>query len=146
MHLLIKEFEKVVESINASNKRLHTLIELAKSGRISQSTFEYLKKSYESEARSIEERRKSLLEGLEKYFNEIDQQIKSIEKRIVSIEERYAVGEIDEESYGKQVEALQVVFQEIVRESESVKKSIDTLKGLRIEAPEGGVEASEEKH
>ena len=135
MHLLIKEFEKVVESINASNKRLHTLMELAKSGRISQSTFEYLKRGYESEARSIEERRKSLLEGLENYFNEMDQQIKSIEKRIVSIEERYAVGEIDEESYRKQIEALQVILQEIVGEFESVKKSISILKELKIEAP-----------
>jgi len=137
MHLLIKEFEKVVESINASNKRLHTLMELAKSGRISQSTFEYLKRGYESEARSIEERRKSLLEGLENYFNEMDQQIKSIEKRIVSIEERYAVGEIDEESYRKQIEALQVILQEIVGEFESVKKSINILKELKIEAPAG---------
>jgi chromosome segregation ATPase len=137
MHLLIKEFEKVVESINASNKRLHTLMELAKSGRISQSTFEYLKRGYESEARSIEERRKSLLEGLENYFNEMDQQIKSVEKRIVSIEERYAVGEIDEESYRKQIEALQVILQGIVEEFESVKKSINILKELKIEAPAG---------
>ena len=137
MHLLIKEFEKVVESIKASNKRLHTLMELVKSGRISQSTFEYLKRGYESEARSIEERRKSLLEGLENYFNEMDQQIKSVEKRIVSIEERYAVGEIDEESYRKQIEALQVILQEIVGEFESVKKSINILKELKIEAPEG---------
>ena len=137
MHLLIKEFEKVVESIKASNKRLHTLMELVKSGRISQSTFEYLKRGYESEARSIEERRKSLLEGLENYFNEMDQQIKSVEKRIVSIEERYAVGEIDEESYRKQIEALQVILQEIVGEFESVKKSINILKELKIEAPAG---------
>ncbi|MEM2405669.1 MAG: CdvA-like protein, partial [Candidatus Methanomethylicia archaeon] len=122
MHLWIKEFEKVVESIKTSNRRLQTLIELMKSKRISQLTFEYLKRSYESEAKSIEERRRSLLDRLRNYLNEIDQQIKSIEKRIVSIEERYTVGEIDEESYKKQIEALQTILQGVTEEFESVKK------------------------
>lgn len=132
-HLWVKDFEKLVESIKMSNKRIQVLAELIKSKRISQVTFEYLRKSYESEARSLEERRRSLLERLKTYFDEIDQQIKSLEERIVSVETRYAIGEIDEESYKKQIEALQIALQGMIEELESVKGSIAILEVSRVE-------------
>ncbi len=132
-HLWVKDFEKLVESIKMSNKRMQVIAELAKSKRISQVTFEYLRKSYESEARSLEERRKSLLEKLKMYFDEIDQQIKSLEGRVVSVEMRYAIGEINEESYKRQVEALEVALQGMIEELESVKGSIAVLEASRVE-------------
>jgi len=132
-HLWIKDFEIIVESIKISNKRIQILRELVKFKRISQTTFEYLRRNYESEARNLEDGRKRLLEMLKTYFDEINQQIKSLEERIVSIETRYAIEEIDEESYKKQIEALQIVLQELIKELESVKESIAVLEGTKVE-------------
>ena len=138
------DFEDIVKQLNISSKRLSALNELVKQGKVSQATYEFLRKDFEQALKSAEARRSDMLTRLTSKLGELKDQEQLLEKCLTSTEVRFVAGELSEERYKNVATALKLGLEETLSELESVQEAMMILSksGTRTEAMEARAENS----
>ena len=138
------DFEDIVKQLNISSKRLTALNELVKQGKVSQVTYEFLRKDFEQAVKSAEARKNDMITRLTSKLGELKDQAQLLEKCLTSTEVRFVAGELSEERYKNVANALKLGLEETLSELESVQEAMMILSksGARQEALETRIEES----
>jgi hypothetical protein len=138
------DFEDIVKQLNISSKRLSALNELVKQGKVSQATYEFLRKDFEQALKSAEARRNDMLARLTSKLGELKDQEQLLEKCLTSTEVRFVAGELSEERYKNVATALKLGLEETLSELESVQEAMMILSksGAKTEAIEAQAEGA----
>jgi len=136
------DFEDIVKQLNISSKRLSALNELVKQGKVSQVTYEFLRKDFEQAVKSAEARKNDMVSRLTSKLGELKDQAQLLEKCLTSTEVRFVAGELSEERYKNVANALKLGLEETLSELESVQEAMMILSksGARAEGIETRIE------
>ena len=118
-----RSYETVSNELELVKRKKQALDGLFNTGRISQSTYDYLNKDITESLRAIEERQKDLMEKMTTRATELEKQVISLEIFLADLEIHYAAGEIDEEPHRHQADAISLGL-------EATKQELGTLKDL----------------
>lgn len=118
-----RSYETVSNELELVRRKKQALDSLFNTGRISQSTYDYLNKDISEALKSIEQSFKALMEKMTTRASELEKQTKSLEIFLADLEIHYAAGEIDEEPHGHQADAISLGL-------EATKQELGTLKEL----------------
>ena len=136
------DFEDIVKQLNISSKRLSALNELVKQGKVSQVTYDFLRKDFEQAVKSAEARKNDMITRLTSKLGELKDQAQLLEKCLTSTEVRFVAGELSEERYKNVANALKLGLEETLSELESVQEAMMILSksGTRTEGIETRIE------
>ena len=95
-------------------------------GKISQSTFDYLNKDLAEAITEIESEQKKLADRITSRANDLERQLKSLEIFLANLEIHYAAGEIVEEAYKHQGNAIALGL-------EATKQELNNIKGALLQ-------------
>jgi len=118
-----RSYETVSNELELVRRKKQALDGLFNTGRISQSTYDYLNKDITEALRAIEQNFKALMEKMTNRATELEKQLKSLEIFLAGLEIHYAAGEIDEEPHRHQADAISLGL-------EATKQELGTLKDL----------------
>ncbi len=113
-----------IRELELIKKRQQTLEKLSASERISQSTYEYLKKKLTEETINLEAELKSLLDNMTVVAQELESQMGGLELALANLEMHYATGEIDEQTYENQNKAILLSIDAVKQEVKNIKNSL----------------------
>jgi len=113
-----------IRELELIKKRQQTLEKLSTSERISQSTYEYLKKKLTEETIKLEAELKSLLDNMTVVAQELESQMGGLELALANLEMHYATGEIDEQTYENQNKAILLSIDAVKQEVKNIKNSL----------------------
>jgi len=120
-------FEKINNEFDMAKKKQNALEELLNNGRISQLTYENLNEALTREIEQIEARRKELAEKMTSKLNELEKQVNTLETFLANVEMSYAAGEITEELYNQEVNALNLGLEATKNELNFIREVIQQL-------------------
>jgi len=139
-------FELVCRELELTRKKKEALNNLLAISRISQSTYEYLEKELTEAVLDLEAHQKSLADKMTVRADSLERQIKSLELFLANLEVHHAAGEIDEETYDRQNQAITLGLEATRKELGDIKSSLTevvspTAKISEV-APETSVEVT----
>ncbi len=102
-------------------------MKLLDESRISQSTYDIFNGEIEEAISEIEKQRKALLEKMNIKNMELQDQVKTLEMMLANFEIQHVTGEIDEETYDRQIELLSIGLENAKNEMQAVKDAINQL-------------------
>lgn len=108
-------------------KKRHALDELLATGRISQSTFETLERELTDAFSGLESYHKSLIEKIEARTGDLERQINTLELFLANLEIHHAAGEIDDESYNRQSQAIMLGLGATKEELNEIRSLLSTV-------------------
>ncbi len=120
-------FETAVKELGMVKKKKQALDSLLNSGKISPSTYEHLNKEITNAIAAIEADQKALTEKMTARANELEKQIKSLEMFLADLEIHKAAGEIDEQAYGHQSNAISLGLEATKQELNDIKEALVKL-------------------
>jgi SMC interacting uncharacterized protein involved in chromosome segregation len=120
-------FETAVKELGMVKKKKQALDGLLNSGKISPSTYEQLNKEITNAITAIEADQKALTEKMTARANELEKQIKSLEIFLADLEIHKAAGEIDEQAYGHQGNAISLGLEATKQELNDIKEALVKL-------------------
>jgi hypothetical protein len=120
-------FETAVKELGMVKKKKQALDGLLNSGKISPSTYEHLNKEIVNAIAAIEADQKALAERMTARANELEKQIKSLEMFLADLEIHRAAGEIDEQTYGHQSNAISLGLEATKQELNDIKEALVKL-------------------
>jgi len=120
-------FETALKELGMVKKKKQALDSLLNTGKISPSTHEYLSKEITDAIASIEADQKALTEKMTARANELEKQIKSLEMFLADLEIHNAAGEIDEQTYGHQGNAISLGLEATKQELNDIKEALVKL-------------------
>lgn len=120
-------FRNLSEEYDVANRKKQALAKLLDEGRISQSTYDIFNGEIEEAIIEIEKQEKALLEKMNIKNMELEDQIKTLEMMLANFEIQHVTGEVDEETYNRQIDLLSMGLQNAKHEVETVKDAINQL-------------------
>lgn len=146
-----QSFRRLSEEYETAGKKKHALDNLLSEGRISQSTYGLFDKEISEAIVEIEKQQQGLQEKMDTRMGELADQVKTLEILLANFELQHVTGEVDEETYQREIDVLSIGLETARRELDAIKEASDQLlKGnLTLperESPRTAVEVAEEKH
>jgi len=139
-------FELVCRELELTRKKKEALNNLLAISRISQSTYEYLEKELTEAVLDLEAHQKSLADKMTVRADSLERQIKSLELFLANLEVHHAAGEIDEETYDRQNQAITLGLEATRKELGDIKSSLTEVVSASPKisevAPETSVEVT----
>ena len=131
-------FKRLNEEYEIANKKKQALDNLFVTGKISQATRDSFTGDISSAIVEIEKQRKDLAEKMQAKTLELEGQLKTLETLLANYEIQHVVGEIDEESYGREISLLSNTLETTRNELGIIKQAIDQIFPCAqpIQAPE----------
>jgi hypothetical protein len=120
-------FGTLNEERETAEKKKQALDNLLSTCRISQSTYDLFSMEIAEAIAEIERREKSLLQKMNAKMVELEEQIKTLEILLANFEIQHVTGEIDEETYQREINVLSMGLETSRLELDSVKKATDQL-------------------
>jgi len=108
-------------------KKKQALDSLFNTGKISASTYEHLNKEMTNAITAIEADQKALTEKMTLRANELERQVKSLEVFLANLEIHHAAGELDEEAYKHQSDAITLGLETTKQELNAIKEALVKL-------------------
>jgi len=144
-------FRNLSEEHDVANRKKQALEKLLNEGRISQSTYDIFNGEIEDSIIEIEKQQRALLEKMNIKNMELEDQIKTLEIMLANFEIQHVTGEIDEDTYSRQIDLLSMGLENARREVKTVKDGINQLSGNAqttppieiIQTPSPNVEVTE---
>lgn len=127
MYLAKHSLEEVNKELELARIRKQTLDKLLNVGKISQPVYEYINKDLTDAITEIEARRKTLADKITYRANELENQIRLLETFLANLEICYATGEIDEEPYTSQGNAITLGINATKQELDGIKDALAKL-------------------
>ncbi|HLN89623.1 MAG TPA: CdvA-like protein, partial [Candidatus Binatia bacterium] len=120
-------FKHLNEEYEIAKKKKQALDNLFVTGKISQSTRDSFTGDINSAITEIESQRKDLAEKMQAKTQELENQLKTLEMLLANYEIQHVVGEIDEESYGREINLLATTLDTTRNELGVIKQAIDQV-------------------
>jgi hypothetical protein len=130
-------FRNLGEEYDVANRKKQALTKLLDEGRISQSTYDIFNGEIEETIAEIQRQEKALLDKMNVKNMELEDQIKTLEMMLANFEIQHVTGEVDEETYNRQIDLLSIGLENARHEVETVKDAISQLSNnARVEPQE----------
>jgi S-DNA-T family DNA segregation ATPase FtsK/SpoIIIE len=120
-------FKRLNEEYEIAKKKKQALDNLFETGRISQATRDSFENDITAVIMEIEKQQKDLLGKMQGKTQELEGQIKTLETLLANYEIEHAVGEIDEESYQREITLLSTGLETAKHELEVIKEATNQL-------------------
>lgn len=120
-------FEAAVKELEMVRRKKQALDSLFNTGKISASTYEHLNKEITNAITAIEADQKALTEKMTLRAGELENQIKSLEMFLANLEIHHATGELDEEAYKHQSDAITLGLETTKQELNAIKEALVKL-------------------
>ena len=127
-------FKRLNEEYEIATKKKHALDNLFETGRFSQSTRDSFNSEIVTAIAEIEKQQKDLLAKMQLKKQALESQIKTLETLLANYEIQHVVGEIDEESYQREITLLSTGLETAKHELEVIKEATNQLCSP-VEAP-----------
>jgi len=138
-------FEILIKERDLVNKKKQALDSLLSSGRISKSTYDYINEEISGTLKDIEDLTAKVQEKMKARLDDLEKQKELLERFIASLEIYHAAEEIDEISYEKQREALNLGLESTTSEISEISEALVKLSPKEQEsAPQESVAQYEE--
>jgi len=108
-------------------KKRQALNSLFSNGRISQSTFNLFAREMDEALAEIEKQRQSLLEKMAAKTKEVEEQIRILERLLANFEIQHVGGEIEEETYQKEIALISIGLENARQELNAIKETMEKL-------------------
>ena len=128
-------FKRLNEEYEISKKKRQALDNLLGAGKISRQTYDLFNEEISQTIAEIEKQQKALLEKMNLKANELEGQIKTLEMLLANFEIQHVAGEVDEETYQREIGVLSVGLETARNELNMIKEAINQISG-GIEVPE----------
>lgn len=128
-------FRRLNEEYEISKKKKQALDNLLGMGKISKQTYDLFNEEISQAMAEIEKQQRTLLEKMNLKANELEGQIKTLEMLLANFEIQHVTGEIDEETYQREIGVLSVGLETARNELNMIKEAINQISNS-IEAPE----------
>jgi len=133
-------FEALNEEYEMARKKKQALDDLRSTGRISQSTHDMFNMEIAEAMADIENRQKTLLQKVNVKIAELGDQVKTLEILLTDFEIQHITGDIDEETYQREINVLSMGLETSKLELDSVKEAADRLASGNMFARQDDVE------
>jgi len=120
-------FKRLNEEYEIAKKKKQALDNLFETGRISQTTRDSFENDITAVIMEIEKQQKDLLAKMQGKTQELEGQIKTLETLLANYEIQHVVGEIDEESYQREITLLSTGLETAKRELDVIKEATNQL-------------------
>ena len=110
-----------------ARKKKQALDNLLSTGRISQFTYDSFSKEMDEAVAEIERQRSALLEKTSSKMRELESQIKTLEMLFANFEIQHVAGEVEEETYQREIGLLSTGLEAARHELESVNEAVNQL-------------------
>ena len=120
-------FKRLNEEYEIAKKKKQALDNLFESGRISQTTRDSFENDITAVIMEIEKQQKDLLAKMQGKTQELESQIKTLETLLANYEIEHVVGEIDEESYQREITLLSTGLETAKHELDVIKEATNQL-------------------
>ena len=120
-------FKRLNEEYEIANKKKQALDNLFETGKISQATRDSFTGDISAAIAEIEKQRKDLAEKMQAKTQELEGQLKTLEMLLANYEIQHVVGEIDEESYAREINLLSNTLQTTRNELDVIKQATNQL-------------------
>ena len=120
-------FEILVRERDLVNKKKQALDSLLSSGRISKSTYDYINEEISGTLKDIEDLTSKVQEKMKARLSDLEKQKELLERFIASLEIFHAAEEIDEISYERQREALNLGLESTTSEISELNEALAKL-------------------
>jgi len=120
-------FEGLNEEYTVTKKKKLALDNLVSTGRISQSTHDLFNMEIAEAVADIERRQKALMQKMNAKMVELEEQIKTLEILLANFEIQHVTGEIEEETYQREINVLSMGLEASRLELDSIKEAVEQL-------------------
>lgn len=120
-------FDLVTRELGLAKKKKQALDNLFSANKISQSTYDYLETELKGAIADLEGHLKSLKDKMAMRTQELEKQVNTLELFLASLEIHHVAGDVDDETYGKQSNAILLGL-------EATKQELDSIRGASQEA------------
>lgn len=148
MSLWKYSFDLVTRELDLAKKKKQALDNLFSADKISQSTYDYLETELSTAITDLEDHLKSLKDRMAMRTQELEKQVNTLELFLASLEIHHAAGDVDDETYGKQSNAILLGLEATKQEIASIRSASEKALREPAEAPASPaepVEVAEEK-
>ena len=118
-------FELTAKELDLIRKKKQVLNDLLSSGKISQATYEHLSAEIEETLDSMERYHESIVSKMRSRAQELEKQIGVLEIFLANTELLHVTGEIDEETYQKQIGAINVGLEAAKQELNEIRSVLE---------------------
>ncbi len=129
-------FNLVMRELELATKKKQALEELFASGKISQSTREYLETELKEAIADLETHLQSLKNKMNARAGELEKQIGILEIFLANLEIHHAAGEITDEIYEKENKAISLGLETTKQEVNEIKSALSATAAKPAETPE----------
>jgi chromosome segregation ATPase len=126
------EITSLMSGIEALYERKISLLDLYRSGEISERVFLKLYNEYESKLSSFLKARETKVEELKGKLEERSKRLSEISMKLEELEVRRKVGEVDSNLYTQQADSLRAEERQLVMSSKALESSISSLESLLV--------------
>lgn len=135
-------FKKLNEEYELARKKKKALDNLLTSGKISETTHGLFNSEIADALAEIENQKKALVEKMASKTDELEEQIKTLEILFANFEIQHVTGEIDEETYLRETDLLNMGLETTRHELDAVQEAANQLgEGLAPQQADPRVEA-----
>ena len=120
-------FKKLNEEYELARKKKKALDDLLTAGKISEATHGLFDSEIAGALADIENQRKALVEKMASKTNELGEQIKTLEILFANFEIQHVTGEIDEETYLRETDLLNMGLETTRHELDAVQEAANQL-------------------
>ncbi|MEM3578420.1 MAG: CdvA-like protein [Candidatus Bathyarchaeia archaeon] len=131
-------FKRLNEEYAISKKKRQALDNLLGAGKISRQTYDLFNEEISQAMAEIEKQQKALLEKMNLKVNELEGQVKTLEMLLANFEIQHVTGEVDDETYQREIGVLSVGLETARNELNIIKEAMNQISS-GIEIPEANV-------
>ncbi len=132
------------EEYEMARKKHQALDDLLSTGRISQSTHDLFNMEIVEAMTDIENRQKTLMQKMDVKIAELGEQVKTLEILLTDFEIQHITGDIDEETYQREINVLSMGLETSRLELNSVREAADQLANGNIFTKQDSEQQTEE--
>jgi hypothetical protein len=137
-------FKKLNEEYELAKKKKKALDKLLTTGKISETTYNLFDSEIADALTEIENQRKTLMEKMASKTDELEEQLKTFEILFANFEIQHVTGEIDEETYLRETDLLNMGLETTKHELDAIQEAANQLaEGSATQHAEPHVEAAQ---
>jgi hypothetical protein len=136
-------FELVTRELDLARKKKQALDSLFASDKISQSTYDYLEGELAEAITDLENHLKTLTDKMNVRTQDLESQMNTLEVFLASLEIHHAAGDVDDETYERQNNAILLGLEATRQELNDIKSSLSRTVSESAEAPVAEAEPGE---